>query len=47
MADTNITHQAAHVTGTKYIPHQAVVLAQVKTLILKGNNSRRILAPVL
>jgi hypothetical protein len=47
MPDTNVTYQAAHVTGVEDIPYKAVVLAEVKTFILKSNNARRVLAPVL
>jgi hypothetical protein len=47
MADANVTHQPAHVGGAEYITHQAIVLTQIKTVILEGYDTGRILTPVL
>src|SRR5690554_94754 len=47
MADPHITHQSQHVTGMKAIPHQAVILAQKKLVVLDGYDSGSILPPML
>src|SRR5690554_671253 len=47
MANTHVTRQTTHVPGVKHIPHQPVILPEIESVVLKGHNSRRILATVL
>ena len=47
MANAHVAHQTAHVPVAKHIAHHAVVLAQEQPVAVAGDNTRRILSPVL
>ena len=47
MTYPDVADQPLHVAGVKNVTNQSVILAQEKALILEGNNTRCILAPVL
>ena len=47
VADTHIALESDHVSGVEYVPHEAVVLAQINPFAVAGNDSSCVLAPVL
>ncbi len=47
MTDAHIAMQAQHVPGMEHITHQAVVLAQVQSLTVAGDDACSILPAVL
>jgi hypothetical protein len=47
MSDAHIAKQAPHMTCTKYIPYQAIILAQKQTPVLASCHTRGILATML
>src|SRR5690606_10085088 len=47
MPDAHVTHQPAHMASMENIPHQSIVFTQKESVVLEGNNTRRILATVL
>ena len=47
MADTHIAGQSQHMASADHIPHQAVVLAQEKPILMAGDDPRGVLTTML